>query len=85
MKNIFLAIAIFAILLSSCRNKSTINTDTHIHEDGTEHVNHDTGLDEAPEQEVFDVEIDSLTTEKDSLKSEHEEMHSHDGGQNHKH
>ena len=85
MKNIFFTIAIFAILFSSCRNKSSKQTDTHIHDDGTEHINHDISEEKMPKQELFEVEIDSLTIEKDSLNKDQETEHSHDGGHIHKH
>lgn len=85
MKNIFLTIAIFAILLSSCRNNAPKQTDTHIHDDGTEHINHDNSEEKMPEQELFEVEIDSLTIKKDSLNRDKETEHSHDGGHTHKH
>lgn len=85
MKNIFYTIAILIILLSSCRNKSNKNSDTHVHEDGTEHVNHENNSVTTPKQESFEVEIDSLTIEKDTLKSEHEKAHSHEDGHEHTH
>lgn len=85
MKNIFFTIAICAILFSSCRNTSSKKTDTHIHDDGTEHVNHDNNTEKTPKQELFEVEIDSLTIEKDSLKSERKTEHSHEGGHKHTH
>ena len=85
MKNIFFTIAIFAILLGSCRNNSAKKTDTHIHDDGTEHINHDNNEEKMPEQELFEVEIDSLTIKKDSLNSDQETEHSHDGVHKHKH
>lgn len=84
MKDIFLLMALSAILFSSCGNKSSKNTDSHTHEDGTEHVNHDNS-EISPKQELFEVEIDSITVEKDSLKSEQKTEHSHDGGHKHKH
>ena len=85
MKNILSAIAIFAILLSSCQNNSSKQTDTHIHEDGTEHINHENSAETTPKQELFEVENDSLTIEKDSLNSKAGKMHSHDDGHEHKH
>lgn len=85
MKNILYTIAILLIILSSCVNKSNKNTDTHIHEDGTEHVNHESGSVTTPKQESFEVEIDSLTIIKDTLKSEHETEHSHEDGHEHTH
>lgn len=85
MKNILFAIAIFAISLSSCGNKSTKETGTHTHDDGTVHENHNHGSEEMPEQELFEVQIDSLSNEKDSLKSEDKTEHSHDGGHKHTH
>jgi len=85
MKNIIFIVAIFSILFSSCRNNSIKKSDTHIHDDGTEHINHDNGAGMMPEQELFEVEIDSITIDKDSLISDHEKVHSHDGGQKHEH
>ncbi|KAF0129220.1 MAG: hypothetical protein FD155_2709 [Bacteroidetes bacterium] len=85
MKHIIFTLAIFAILLSSCRNNSSKTTDTHMHDDGKEHVNHDNKEEKTPQQELFEVEIDSLTTKKDSLNSDQETEHSHDDGHKHKH
>ena len=85
MKKTFLSIFLLAILVGSCGDKSSKNSNTHTHEDGTEHVNHDTTMEKAPEQEVFEVEIDSSAVEKNSLKSKQETEHSHDGGHKHKH
>lgn len=87
MKNIFFTVAIIVILLSSCRNKSNNKSDTHVHDDGTEHVNHDNDPVNAPVQESFEVDIDSLHLEKDTLKNEHEteHSHSHEGGHEHTH
>lgn len=87
MKNIFFTIAIFIILLSSCRNKSNRKTNTHIHDDGTEHIDHENGSVATPKQELFELEFDSLHIEKDTLNSEHEteHSHSHEGGHEHTH
>lgn len=85
MKNIFLTVAVLVILLSSCGINSNKKTDTHTHEDGTEHINHDNGSVEAPEQEVFEMEKDSLSTKNDTLKSDHEKEHSHSHEDGHKH
>ena len=51
MKKTFLSIFLLAILVGSCGDKSSKNSNTHTHEDGTEHVNHDTTMEKAPEQE----------------------------------
>ena len=85
MKNIFFTIAILVILLSSCRNKSNKKTDTHVHDDGTVHINHDNSSVAAPKQESFEVDIDSLHNEKDTLKNEHETEHSHSHEDGHEH
>lgn len=87
MKNIFFIMAISAILFTSCENNSTRKTETHKHEDGSEHVNHNNTSNVAPEQELFDIDNDSLSIKNDTLKSEHEKehSHSHEGGHEHKH
>ncbi len=87
MKNIFFTIAMSAILLSSCGNDTNKKTDMHTHEDGSEHVNHDNAFNEAPEQELFEIEHDSISAKKDTLKSDakKEHSHSHEGGHEHKH
>jgi len=85
MKTIFLAIAISAFVFSSCRHNSSESSDTHTHEDGTVHSNHSHSHSEEdmPQQEVFEVEIDSLSQKTDSMKQQVE--HSHNGGHTHKH
>ena len=85
MKNALFVIAIFVIVLSSCRNKSTKKTDTHVHDDGTVHNNHNDGSVAAPKQESFEVDVDSLYHEKDTLKEEHEKAHSHSHEDGHEH
>lgn len=85
MKNIFYTIAILLIILSSCVNKSNKNTDSHVHEDGTEHVNHENGSVTTPQQESFEVEIDSLANINDTLKREHKTEQSHEDGHEHTH
>ena len=85
MRNIFFTIAICAILFSSCHNNSSKKTDTHLHEDGTEHINHDNSEEKMPKQELFEVEADSLTIKNDSLNSDQKMEHSHDDGHIHKH
>ena len=77
--------AISAILLSSCGNDSNKKTDMHTHEDGSEHVNHGNTFNGAPEQELFDVEHDSISAKKDTLKCEHEKEHTHAHGGGHEH
>ena len=86
MKYILFTIVVSTILLSSCGHNSNKKTDTHIHEDGTEHISHDNASDVALEQEVFEVENDSAQIENHTLKGEHKtEEHSHDGNHEHKH
>lgn len=87
MKNIFFAIVASAILFSSCGNNSEKKTNTHMHDDGSEHVHHDAAPDVAPEQEVFELESDSLTVKNDTIKCEAKKEHSHslEGGHEHAH
>jgi hypothetical protein len=85
MKKLFFTVAVVIILLSSCRNKANKKPDTHVHDDGTEHVNHDNDTIKAPAQESFEVDIDSLQVEKDTLKNEHEGEHSHSHEDGHEH
>lgn len=87
MKNIFFAILASAFLFSSCVNNSEKKTNIHMHDDGSEHVNHDATPDVAPKQEVFELESDSLTVENDTIKSDakKEHSHSHEGGHEHAH
>lgn len=87
MKNIFFALVASAILFSSCGNNSEKKTSTHTHDDGSEHVNHDATPEVAPEQEVFEIESDSLTVDSDTITSEtkKEHSHSHEGAHEHAH
>jgi hypothetical protein len=83
MKNILFTIAILVFLLSSCNNNSSEKAGTHVHDDGTEHSDHDNGNEKTPDQEEFEVK-DSLPDEKESLKSDDKTMHTHDDGHEHK-
>lgn len=85
MKNIFLTVTISIILLSSCGVNSTKKVDAHIHEDGTEHTNHDNSSVTTPKQELFEIENDTLSNENETLKNEHEKEHSHSHEDGHKH
>lgn len=85
MKNTFLIITILFIFLSSCGINSTKKTDSHTHDDGTEHINHDNSSVTAPKQELFEIDNDSLSIDKDTLKSEHDNEHSHSHEDGHKH
>lgn len=87
MKKFFFTVLAMAIFLISCGDKSNEKTDTHIHEDGSLHSNHDDGSVVMPEQEVFEVQKDSVQLEKDTLKSvdESDLKHSHESGEEHKH
>lgn len=84
MKNSLLLMAFFVILFSGCATNTSKNADTHTHEDGTEHENHKHS-EISPEQELFEVEIDSMAVENDSLKTEQNTEHTHAGGHKHKH
>lgn len=59
-------------LISSCDNNNS-KTDTHIHEDGATHQDHDTGK---PIQQEFNV-IDSVKPDSS--------IHIHKNGENHSH
>lgn len=85
MKNTFLLLALVAILISSCVNKHSKNTDTHVHEDGTEHVNHDNSSEKMPQQESFEVITDSLSNGNDTIKKTLKKEHSHGHGHTHTH
>lgn len=84
MKNILLLMAFFAILFSACATNTSKNADTHTHEDGTVHENHKNS-EISPEQELFEVEADTLALENDSLQTEQKTEHTHAGGHKHKH
>lgn len=86
MKNTFIIIA-FAMMFGSCTNSSNKKTDTHTHDDGSVHTDHKNGTESAPNQEVFEVNKDSLEIKKDSLKTKikAEHSHSHEDGKEHKH
>lgn len=87
MKKFFFSVLALAIFLGSCGNNSNDQTDSHTHDDGSVHNNHVNDSEVAPEQEVFEVQKDSVQLENDSLKSvdESEHSHSHDDGKEHKH
>lgn len=81
------------MVLSSCTNSSNKEMDTHTHEDGAVHTNHnDDAAESTPNQEVFEVSKDSIQIKNDSLKTDSlktkikaEHTHSHEGGKEHKH
>jgi len=92
MKNIFIIIAVFAMIFGSCANSSNKKTDTHTHDDGAVHTNHSNATESTPNQEVFEVSKDSIQIKKDSLttdslktKIKAEQSHSHEDGKEHKH
>jgi len=86
MKNTFFAIVFFAILFGSCRNNSSKPTGTHTHDDGSVHTDHEHLEEKMPKQELFEVEIDSLLFQKDTLSISKQKIeHSHNGGHPHKH
>ena len=73
MKKILFILAVTTILFSSCGSRANENTDSHTHEDGTVHSDHQNSSDTIPEQEVFEVQEES----------DHE--HSHEEGHEHQH
>jgi hypothetical protein len=87
MKKIFSIIAILAIVfaVSSCGNKKKKDSqahDTHVHEDGSVHENHDN---DTPAQESFEVKEDSDAHQHNTDEHAHEHGdeagHDHDNGE----
>ena len=74
MKKVLLISSICTALffVSSCGNNNS-QTDTHIHEDGSTHSDHDTAK---PEQQEFNV--------NDTLKKD-TSVHTHKDGEKHSH
>jgi uncharacterized protein YcfL len=82
MKKSLIVISVTALMLSACsgnqRNEHGHSHDTHTHDDGTVHQNHDA---EEPKQEEFSVSDDTL-----SKSNQPETEHTHDGHEHpHKH
>lgn len=74
MKKIFFLASICAfVLITSCNNNNTESKNTHQHEDGSAHDDHDTTK---PVQQEFNV---TDTTKKDTIGHTHKdgEKHSH--------
>ena len=75
MKNKFVFISIAALFLGACsgnQNKEQNNPDeTHLHEDGSTHQNHDAT--DTVKQEEFNATTDTIQNQIDS------NQHSHDG------
>ena len=97
MKSIIIISIALLFALSSCGNKASDNKKKgeHTHADGTVHV-HDNcdghKGENATNQESFKVEVDSLTTQPDSVKSHrqdncegHKLDHDHSHNHDHKH
>ena len=82
MRNIFISMAIAAILLAGCSRNQTKeqepSKDVHVHEDGTVHQNHEE--DTVVTQEEFIVPVDSA-----SQIEEIKHKHTHDQNDGHKH
>lgn len=83
MKNLFFTLFLYAlvVVISSCGGNKT-NDDhsgAHTHADGTEHQDgdHETEEHVAPEQESFEVKVDSSET--------HDHDHDHKGDDDHDH
>jgi len=83
MKKLFFTALVLTFLLGSCGNRSNKNTDTHSHEDGTEHTDHQS--DTIPKQESFEVHDESDHLKKDSLEKASKDEHKHESGKGHKH
>ena len=78
MKHKLFYIAITAFVMASCNQSCNNNkTQTHTHEDGSIHSDHPE--ENAPAQESFVIDNDSLMHERDSLHN-HEQEHSHEHG-----
>lgn len=100
MRHLFLAVAIIALVFSSCATKEKKNDEgTHVHADGTVHEAHEHGT---PNQEAFEVKADkeacssscqkecakACTVEADSTKccdSKTEEKHEEAHDHDHDH
>ncbi len=86
MKKLLFVLMVLAITVSSCGSRTNEKTDTHTHDDGSQHTNHNESTDEAPKQELIEIH-DSVQSEKDTLINKHESdhEHSHETGKEHKH
>lgn len=96
MKSNVIILAIISILflgLIACGGNTAQNANTHTHADGTVHSDHAPEKD-APKQEAFKIEGDSITVVADTTKHDcencdhnhAEEGHDHDHeGHDHKH
>lgn len=73
MKKLLLLISITAFLLTTACNSGTEKKDTHTHDDGSSHADHDTTK---PEQQEFNV---ADTIKKDTT------THTHAKGEKHSH
>lgn len=73
MKKLLFIIAVTTILFSSCGSRTNEHTDSHNHDDGSVHADHQNNSDTIPEQEVFEV------------KDESDHEHSHEEGHDHQH
>jgi len=98
MKNLFVAMALVALMFSSCGTKDkSSNNNVHTHADGTMHegMDHDT-----PQQEAFEVPDEGTgccaenkkactstcdSTTSCSAKTEQTISHDHDHGHDHAH
>ena len=72
MKNLLMAFAVMAFILTSCGSKQQSSEMTHKHSDGSVHEGHDHNDHEHVEvkQEAFEVTTDSTATKTDSKKEE---------------
>lgn len=64
MKNLFMALAVMAFVLTSCGSKQQSTEETHTHVDGSVHEGHDHSDHEhaVGQQETFEVTPDSAAT-----------------------
>ncbi len=87
MKKLFFTVLAMVVLLSSCGSRSNTQTNTHTHDDGSEHASHSNESSATPDQESFELKHDSTHIKKDSVKSEDhsDHEHSHENGEAHKH
>ncbi|MBK9636937.1 MAG: hypothetical protein IPO63_03650 [Bacteroidetes bacterium] len=77
MKRQFVFILFVAVFLVACsnnqNNENSHQDETHVHEDGSTHQNHDDN--DTAKQEEFDVTQDTTLNQADSLH------HTHDGSE----
>lgn len=72
MKNLLMALAVMAFVLTSCGSKKQSSEETHTHSDGSVHEGHDHSVHEHADvkQEAFEVSADSTATKTNCQNEE---------------